>query len=90
VGIWQIIQLMLKAKKYTRGGILGIGVLTPYRGKGISKALAMKLYAFYESKGHRSGLYYPVNEGNKDSRGFAESIGGKGRMTYQVYDKQLV
>jgi ribosomal protein S18 acetylase RimI-like enzyme len=89
VGIWQILQLMLRAKKYTRGGILGIGVTEACRGKGISKALAIQLYSFYESKGLGSGLYYPVNESNTDSRGFAASIGGEGRMMYQVYDKML-
>ncbi len=37
----------------------------------------------------KSSMYYPVNERNVDSRGFAESIGGKGRLMCQVYDKNL-
>jgi GNAT superfamily N-acetyltransferase len=89
VGLLQIIKLMTRAKKYERGGILGLGVIDEFRGKGISKALAIKLYSFYQSKGLSSGFYYPVNENNRESRGFAESIGGKGQVTYQVYDKVL-
>jgi len=37
----------------------------------------------------KASLYYPVNETNKESRGFAESIGGEGRMMYMVYDRIL-
>ena len=49
----------------------------------------MKLYGYHEELGLKSSLYFPVNESNMDSRGFAESIGGKGRLMYQVYDKIL-
>jgi len=55
----------------------------------ISKAIVIKLYDFHEKPGLKSRLYYPINESNVESRGFAESIGGKGRMMYQVYDKLL-
>jgi predicted acetyltransferase len=75
------------AKKFERAGILGIGVTNEHRGKGLSKAIAMKLYGYHEELGLKSSLYFPVNESNVASRGFAESIGGKGRLTYQVYDK---
>jgi hypothetical protein len=57
--------------------------------KGLSKAIAMKLYGYHEALGLKSSLYYPVNESNMDSRGFAESIGGTGRLMHQVYDKLL-
>ncbi len=89
VGILDILKLMFGVKKFQRAGILGIGVKDEYKGKGISKAIALKLYDFHEKLGLKSSLYYPVNESNVESRGFAESIGGKGRMMYQVYDKLL-
>jgi len=49
----------------------------------------MKMYGYHESLGLKSSLYFPVNESNMGSRKFAESIGGKGRLMYQVYDKVL-
>lgn len=89
VGPIAIFKLITQAKKFKRSGILGIGVSENFRGKGLSKAIAMKVYAYHESLGMKSSLYFPVNESNKESRGFAESIGGKGKLTYQVYDKTI-
>jgi GNAT superfamily N-acetyltransferase len=89
VGLVSLFKLLTQAKKFNRSGILGIGVSKQYRGKGLSKAIAMKLYGYHESLGLKSSLYFPVNESNIDSRSFAESIGGKGRLMYQVYDKVL-
>ncbi|MES2794836.1 MAG: GNAT family N-acetyltransferase, partial [Bacteroidota bacterium] len=84
VGLIAIFKLLTRANKFNRAGILGIGVSKQFRGKGLSKAIAMKLYSYHESLGLNSSLYFPVNESNMDSRGFAESIGGKGRLMYQV------
>ncbi|MBN9351079.1 MAG: GNAT family N-acetyltransferase [Chitinophagaceae bacterium] len=89
LGLIQIFKLMTRAKKFHRAGILAIGITKEYRGKGVSKAMAMKLYGYHESLGLKSSLYYTVNERNMASRGFAESIGGKGKLVYQVYDKVL-
>jgi len=89
VGLLEIFRLMTRAKKFDRAGILGIGVLDEFKGKGISKAMAMKLYSYHEELGFKKSLYYPVNEKNLESRGFAESIGGSGKVMYQVYDKVL-
>lgn len=90
IGLMAIFKLLTGAtKKFQRAGILGIGVSESQKGKGLAKALAVKLYEFHESLGLKSSLYYPVNESNSDSRGFAESIGGKGRKMYQVYTKYL-
>ncbi len=90
IGLIAIFKLITgAAKKFKRAGILGIGVTDTYKGKGLAKAIAMKMYDYHESLGLKSSLYFPVNESNKDSRGFAESIGGKGRLMYQVYDKVL-
>jgi hypothetical protein len=58
--------------------------MNAYKGKGLSEANAMKLYGYYAARGLKNSLYYPVNEGNMDSKNFAESIGGKGRLMYQV------
>ncbi len=90
VGLIAVFKLLTQSKRFQRSGILGIGVTDAHKGKGLSKAIAMKLYAYHEELGLKSSLYYPVNEGNMDSRGFAESIGGKGRLMYQVYDKTLI
>lgn len=90
VGLLAIFKLLTGAsKKFNRAGILGIGVTDVHKGKGLAKAIAIKMYNYHESLGLKSSFYYPVNESNMDSRGFAESIGGKGRLMYQVYDKVL-
>ena len=89
VGLTAIFKLLTRAGKFKRAGILGIGVADGHKGKGLAKAMAMKIYGYHESLGLKSSLYFPVNEGNMESRGFAESIGGNGRLMYQVYDKAL-
>lgn len=90
IGLKAIFRLLTgSAKKFKRAGILGIGVKDEFKGKGLAKAIAIKVYGYHESRGLKSSLYFPVNESNTDSRGFAESIGGKGRLMYQVYDKAL-
>ena len=90
VGLGAILKLIFgAATKFKKAGILGIGVTDAHKGKGLAKAIAMQMYAYHESLGLNSSLYFPVNESNKSSRGFAESIGGKGRLMYQVYDKVL-
>ena len=89
VGLVALFKLLTRRNKFKRAGILGIGVTREHRGKGLSKAIAMKLYGYHEELGLKSSLYFPVNESNTESRGFAESIGGKGRLMYQVYDKIL-
>ena len=89
IGLVAIFKLMTRANKFQRAGILGIGVVNDFKGKGLAKAIAMKLYCYHEALGLKSSLYFPVNESNMDSRGFAESIGGEGRLMYQVYDKKV-
>jgi GNAT superfamily N-acetyltransferase len=90
VGLLAIFKLITgAANKFKRAGILGIGVTDAHKGKGLAKAIAMKMYGYHESLGLNSSLYFPVNESNTESRGFAESIGGKGRMMYQVCSKIL-
>ncbi len=90
VGLVAIFKLLTGAvKKFKRAGILGIGVTQAHKGKGLAKAIAIRMYSYHESLGLKSSLYFPVNESNMDSRGFAESIGGKGRVMYQVYTKSL-
>ena len=89
VGLIALFKLLTRARKFRRAGILGIGVVNEHKGKGLAKAIAMKMYGYHESLGIKSSMYYPVNDHNMDSRGFAESIGGKGRLMYQVYDKNL-
>lgn len=89
IGLIAIFKLLTRANNFKRAGILGIGVRNEYRGKGLAKAIAVKLYGYHESLGLKSSLYFPVNDSNMESRRFAESIGGKGKLMYQVYDKDL-
>lgn len=90
IGLKALFKLITGAtKKFQRAGILGIGVSDEFKGKGLAKAIAMKTYTYHESLGLKSSLYFPVNEGNSKSRGFAESIGGTGRLMYQVFDKDI-
>lgn len=90
IGLMAIFKLITGAtKKFKRAGILGIGVTDAHKGKGLAKAITMKMYGYHESLGLKSSFYFPVNESIMGSRGFAESIGGKGRLMHQVYDKAL-
>jgi hypothetical protein len=79
VGLIAIFKLITgAAKKFKRAGILGIGVTDAYKGKGLAKAIAMKMYGYHESLGLKSSLYFPLNDSNMDSRGFAESMAERG------------
>ncbi len=89
LGFIQIIKLMLRAGRYSRAGLLGIGVLPKCKGTGLAQALAATLYRRYEERGIKEAFYYPVNEDNTRSRKFAESMGGTGRVMYHCYDKRL-
>lgn len=87
VGPIQILKLLFRSGRYDRAGLLGIGVLDAHKGKGVSQCLAATLYGYYESRGLRDALYYPVNDHNTRSRKFAESVGGTGRVLMTCYDK---
>ena len=89
MGPLQIVSFMLRAGKYRRAGLLGIGVLPEFRGKGIAHVLATTLYSRYQEKGLQQAFYYPVNEHNTVSRSFAESMGGVGRVIFHCYEKSL-
>ena len=90
MGIFQIIKLLVNAKKYDRAGILGIGILPEYRGLGITKSMAVKIYSSYEKHGLEKGLYYLVNDYNTRSRKFAESLGGKEKVFCISYEKMIL
>jgi len=89
VGPLQIARFMLRAKRFDRAGLILIGVLDSQRGKHIGQTLAATLYRYYEDRGLKSALYYPVNEDNLASRRLAESFAGHGRNLYTAYAKQL-
>jgi GNAT superfamily N-acetyltransferase len=89
LGPRQIIKLLLGSGHYLRAGLIMIGVLPDQRGKGVARKLAAALFRRYEQKGLEKSLYHLVNENNTVSRLFAESMGGKGRVIYHVYDKKL-
>jgi ribosomal protein S18 acetylase RimI-like enzyme len=89
MGPIQMMRLFLGAGRYRRAGIVQIGVLPEYRGRGVAQALAATLYRYYQDKGLKSAFYHLVNEENTASRRFAESIGGAGRVLYHVYDRHL-
>lgn len=89
MGPVQILRLLLGARRVRQAGLLNIVVLPEHRGKRIGQTLAATLYRRYEELGLSRALYYPVNEANTASRTFAESFGGRGRVLYHAYDKQL-
>lgn len=89
LGPLQVIRLMLGAKRYDRAGLIGIGVRDAHRGAGVAQALAARLYRRYEELRLRGAFYYPVNDDNERSRGFAESFGGEGRLVYRYFEKRL-
>jgi GNAT superfamily N-acetyltransferase len=88
-GPLKLLNLLMNAGKYKRAGLVGIGVLDGFKGKGVAQALAATLYGYYEERGMKGSLYYPVNDHNTRSRKFAESIGGTGRLVMHCYDKQI-
>lgn len=88
-GPLKLLNLLMKAGSYQRAGLLGIGVLEEYKGKGVAHSLAAALYGYYEERGFTTSLYYPVNEHNLRSRRFAESIGGTGRLVMHCYEKRI-
>jgi len=90
LGLFQIPRLILRARRYSRAGLLLIGVLKDYKGTGLAQALAFKLYSLYEEQGLKEAFYHIVCDHNHRSRRFAESIGGTGRVLHHCYDKRLV
>ena len=72
MGPLQILRLMLRAKRYDRAGLLGIGVLDSQRGKHIGQTLAATLYRRYEELGLRGR---PLLPGERRQPGLA-AIGG--------------
>ena len=89
LGPRQMLRLLLKAKQYDRAGLLTIGVQEPYRRRHIGHTLAATLYRHYEQLGHRGSTYHIVNDHNHASRRLAESLGGRGRILYTIFDKPL-
>ncbi len=79
----------LRAGRYSRAGLICIGVMEEYKGNGLAHTLATTLYRRYEERGLKEAFYYPVNEDNHRSRRFAESIGGTGRVLHHCYDKRF-
>ncbi len=59
MGPMQILRLLLGAKRYTRAGLIAIGVRDSQRGKHIGATLASTLYRRYEELGLSGALYYP-------------------------------
>ena len=51
VGLVALFKLLTRANKFKRAGIFSNGVTKEYGGKGLSKAIAMKLYAITKSWG---------------------------------------
>lgn len=90
MGLVQMTKFIFKARRYKKAGLLGIGVLPEYRGKGVAQALAITLYKRFEERGLKEAFYYLVNESNTRSRRFAESMGGTGRILYHCFDKNLI
>jgi GNAT superfamily N-acetyltransferase len=89
LGLFQIPRLILRARRYSRAGLLLIGVLKDFKGTGLAQALTFKLYSLYEEQGLKEAFYHIVCDHNHRSRRFAESIGGTGRVLHHCYDKRL-
>ena len=88
-GPLQLVRLMLGAKHYDRAGLLGIGVRDKYKGTGVARALAARIFRRHEELGFPGAFYYPVVDDNQRSRRFAESLGGQGRLVYRYFEKRL-
>lgn len=89
LGEKQFKYLTKNASYYKRAGIISIGVDVNYRGLGIARAMLKQLFEYFETKGLKEALYYPVNNSNVASRNFVEQLGGKGEVTYLCFDKRV-
>jgi GNAT superfamily N-acetyltransferase len=89
LGPRQVLQLMRKGKRWSRGGLVGIAVLDRFRGRGVGRALAARFFANLEEMGSPGSFYYLVNDHNRRSRAVAEAFGGEGRLDYHVLEKVL-
>lgn len=80
----------LATEPVTRAGGIAYACLPEYRRTGLGLRLGFALYDhLQEDLGLDSALYYPVNGGNKVSRGIAERLGGQGRQLYDCFEKRL-
>ncbi|MDA1188943.1 MAG: GNAT family N-acetyltransferase [Chloroflexi bacterium] len=77
------------ADSYSRAGLIVVGVLPQYRGKGVGQTLTAKLFQRYEEVGLDRASYHIVNADNAASCKLAESFGATGRVYYHGYEKRL-
>jgi ribosomal protein S18 acetylase RimI-like enzyme len=89
LGPLTILRLMRTARRPSRAGLIGIALRPQFRGRRIGAALASTLYRNIEGMGMTRSMYYLVNESNVRSRGLAESLGGRGRVLYRCYSREL-
>ena len=89
LGPLELIRFLRQAPRAPRAGVINIGMLPEWRGKGIARTMLATVYAAFRELGYERGSYFYVNESNTRSRGLAESFGGHGRPLYRCYDKPL-
>jgi ribosomal protein S18 acetylase RimI-like enzyme len=89
LGPLQQFRLLRGAKRFDRGGLVTIAIRSEFRGKRIGQTLAASIFGRLEQVGVRTAPYYLVNDVNTASRGLAKSFGGRERLLYHCYDKQL-
>lgn len=83
------LRFALGARRYTDAGLYAIGVAERHRGKRIGQMLATALCRRFESRGLTGAEYHIVNDANTASRTLATTLGGRGRILYHNFDKQL-
>lgn len=88
LGPLQILRLIRSGRERTRAGAIGGALLPEYRGRHIG-TMAARFFRDLEEMGFENALYYPVNDANAASRGLAEAIGGRGRVLYHCFDKEV-
>jgi GNAT superfamily N-acetyltransferase len=89
LGPLEMLRFLRRARRAPRAGVINIGLLPEWRGKGIARTMLATVYAAFEQMGYERGAYFYVNESNTRSRRLAESFGGVGRPLYRCYDKPL-
>jgi RimJ/RimL family protein N-acetyltransferase len=89
MGPVQKVRFLWHARRCRQAGLIMIGIRPGFRGHGVGKLLATRLFQHYAARGLSHALYHIVNEANTASRRLAESLGGRGRVLHHGFDKRL-
>jgi hypothetical protein len=84
-----IFRMLREMKKIDYVRVLALGVLEPYRNRGIDIAMYYQTFKNGLAKGYHSGEFSWVLEDNYAMRNALEKFGAKPSKTYRIYERDL-